>query len=211
MNDHRLLLLTSIFILLLAACTAGGEEPAASEAQNTPTPESGLATVRPTAAGNSVDTAQEGEMKMDDEPTPVNAEEDESTPSSEEGIAPVEVDLSEMTPEAELEEGEDDESSEAVEMPEPGRPNPQTAMVTLAKQDLAERLDIEVDEIKVAEVEEMQWSDSSLGCPASDGFYMQVITPGYRITLQAEGESYDYHTDTGRTVVLCGPGGRPVP
>lgn len=148
---------------------------------------------------------------MDDEPTPVSAEEDERTPSSEEGIAPVEVELSEVTPEAELEEGEGNESSEIVEMPEPGRPNPQTAMITLAKQDLAERLDIAVNEIEVVEAEEMQWSDSSLGCPASDVFYMQVITPGYRLTLQVEEETYDYHTDTGRTVILCGLDGRPVP
>lgn len=148
---------------------------------------------------------------MDDEPTPVNAEEDENTPSSEEAIVPVEVELSEVTPEAQLEDGEGSESSEIVEMPEPGRPNPQTAMVALARQDLAGRLEIDAREIEVVEVEELEWRDSSLGCPASDGNYLQVITSGFRITLQIEGESYDYHTDTGRTVVLCGPDGRPVP
>lgn len=208
MNGNRPLVLMSVLILLLAACTAGGEEPAASEAENTATPESGLATVPPTPDGNSVESMEEGEMKMDDEPTPMSEENGGSDSSSEEAIAPVEVDLSDVTPEAQAEDGEG--SGEAVEMPEPGRPNPQTAMVTLARQDLAERLDVGVDEIEVVEVEEMQWRDSSLGCPASDGFYMQVITPGYRITLQAEGETYDYHTDTRQTVVLCGPDGRPV-
>jgi hypothetical protein len=33
--------------------------------------------------------------------------------------------------------------------------------------------------------------------------YAQVITPGYRVVLEAGGQRYEYHTDTGRFVVLC--------
>lgn len=207
MNGYRLVLLTNVLILFLAACAAGGEEPAVSEAASTPTHESGLATLPPTADGNSV---EEGVMDVDEEQTPMSAEVDDGEPSSEEAIGPVEVDLSDVTPEAQAEDGADDEGGDAVEMPAPGRPNPQTAMVTLAKQDLAERLEIDVADVEVVEAEEMQWPDTSLGCPASDGAYLQVLTPGYRITLEAEGETYDYHTDTSQNVILCGPDGQPV-
>lgn len=203
MRSNRLVSLIAILILILAACSAGGEEPAASEAGQTTTPESGLATIVPTADGNRI---EEAEMTMENEEASTDA--DENTSSEEDVIAPVEVDLSEVTPEA---LDADDQSGEAVEMPEPGRPKPQIAMVSQAKQDLAERLGIDEDDVEVVEVEEMQWSDSSLGCPASDGQYLQVITLGFRITLSAQSEAYNYHTDTGRTVVLCGPDGRPVP
>jgi hypothetical protein len=39
--------------------------------------------------------------------------------------------------------------------------------------------------------------------------YAAVITPGYQITLEAEGQSYIYHTDMVETVVLC-VDGRPA-
>ena len=47
------------------------------------------------------------------------------------------------------------------------------------------------------------WPDSSLGCPKPNMNYLQVITPGYRIVLEAQGRSYEYHTDTGKRVVRC--------
>jgi hypothetical protein len=34
--------------------------------------------------------------------------------------------------------------------------------------------------------------------------YLQVITPGYRVILEAQGKQYTYHTDTRRQVVPCG-------
>ena len=33
--------------------------------------------------------------------------------------------------------------------------------------------------------------------------YAQVITPGYRIVLEVDGKSYEYHADTQRHVVYC--------
>lgn len=200
MSCNRVLAPIAILILFLAACTAGGEEPAVTDAANTATPESGLATVPPTEEG---DGAQEEEATMVNERATTSAADEDNS----DVIEPVEVDLSEITPEAPAAE---DESGEAVEMPEPGRPNPQRAMVSLAKQDLADRLAMSAEEVDVVEVEEMEWRDSSLGCPAEDGAYLHVLTSGFRITLQAEGEHYDYHTDTRSNVVLCGPHGRPV-
>jgi hypothetical protein len=76
-------------------------------------------------------------------------------------------------------------------------------VVKLAKQDLAERLAVATEVIRLVSVEEVDWSDASLGCPEPGMMYAQVITPGFLVTIEAEGQQYEYHTDEGRFVVLC--------
>jgi hypothetical protein len=76
-------------------------------------------------------------------------------------------------------------------------------VVRLAKEDLAQRLGLAVGQIQLVSVEVVEWSDTSLGCPQPGMMYAQVITPGYRVVLEAEGQRYEYHTDTGNYVVLC--------
>lgn len=70
--------------------------------------------------------------------------------------------------------------------------------------DLAARLDIPTDQVTVVSVEFVQWRDSSLGCPQPGMVYAQVITPGYRIVLEAEGILFEYHTAKDRdSAFLC--------
>ncbi len=76
-------------------------------------------------------------------------------------------------------------------------------LVSLVVADLAERLSVAEDQIVVVQVDEQQWSDSSLGCPQPGQMYLQVITPGYLIVLEAGGQRYSYHTDMRATFVLC--------
>ncbi|MCD6291080.1 MAG: hypothetical protein J7M34_11300 [Anaerolineae bacterium] len=80
--------------------------------------------------------------------------------------------------------------------------NPESRLVAQAVADLAERLHVAEDEITVRSVEAVEWSDTSLGCPQPGMMYAQVITPGYRIVLEAGGQRYEYHTDRSR-VLLC--------
>lgn len=75
-------------------------------------------------------------------------------------------------------------------------------LVGLAKEDLSKRLKVKKEEIRLLEVEEVDWPDTSLGCAQKGMFYAQVITPGYKITLEVEGKSYNYHSDYTR-VILC--------
>ena len=79
------------------------------------------------------------------------------------------------------------------------------AVVQLAVEDLADRLGVAPEEIQVVSVEAMEWSDASLGCPQPGMMYAQVITPGYQVMLEVDGQEYAYHTDTGNHVVLCEP------
>jgi hypothetical protein len=76
-------------------------------------------------------------------------------------------------------------------------------MVTLAMEDLAAQLSIDVDQIELLGAQTVEWGDTSLGCPQPGTTYAQVITPGFRIVLEAEGKRYEYHTDADRTVTLC--------
>ena len=77
------------------------------------------------------------------------------------------------------------------------------AQVELAKQELATLSGVDATAITVTSVAPVEWNDSSLGCPDPATSYMQVITPGYQITLEADGKTYNYHTDSKDRVVLC--------
>jgi hypothetical protein len=75
-------------------------------------------------------------------------------------------------------------------------------LVAQAQNDLSTRLDIPPEEIAVRSVEPVDWPDSSLGCPQPGMNYLTVVTPGYRIELEAASQTYEYHTGEQR-VVYC--------
>ncbi len=80
-------------------------------------------------------------------------------------------------------------------------------MITLAKNDLAASTAVDVSSITVKSVLAQEWRDSNLGC--GKGNALQVITPGYLITLTVNGKDYEYHTNQTNRVVLC-VGGQPA-
>ena len=76
-------------------------------------------------------------------------------------------------------------------------------LIQKVKTDLSQRLSVSVDQINVGEVTEVEWSDSSLGCPQPGMSYLQVITPGYRLLLEAGGAQYEYHSSRDTYFVYC--------
>lgn len=74
--------------------------------------------------------------------------------------------------------------------------------VNKAKETLAGKLNINVQEINLVSAEKREWGDTSLGCPEGGKFYSQVITQGYLIVLSAKDNNYTYHAGVGR-VVSC--------
>ena len=95
-------------------------------------------------------------------------------------------------------------------------PSPPTApglqgLIELAKQDLAQRLSIATDQIKLVEATEVEWSDSSLGCPQPEIAYLQVVTPGYLILLDAGNKEYEYHASRDTYVIYCENPSPPIP
>jgi hypothetical protein len=73
-------------------------------------------------------------------------------------------------------------------------PEQQTIMAALtrARGDLAKRLGVEQPEILEGHVEPAEFPDASLGAPIEDEMSAQVITPGWRILLEAQNQSYEY-------------------
>ena len=57
--------------------------------------------------------------------------------------------------------------------------------------------------ITVVELEAVDWPDSSLGCPVDGEFYAQLITPGFRIVVEVDGERTELHTDLEGNAVGC--------
>ncbi|QBQ54981.1 hypothetical protein [Nitrosococcus wardiae] len=82
-------------------------------------------------------------------------------------------------------------------------PGKAESLVELAKHDLAEKLDINSDEIERVLFEEVTWRDGSLGCPQSGRAYPQVLVNGTRIILRAVGRDWHYHSGAGRAPFLC--------
>jgi hypothetical protein len=85
----------------------------------------------------------------------------------------------------------------------PSSPPPAQKFVDLAKQDLANRLSVDVDQIAVVEATPIVWPDAALGCPSPGKVYAQGRVPGYRIILEANGMEYVYHADQTGQIVLC--------
>ncbi len=74
------------------------------------------------------------------------------------------------------------------------------------KQDLADRIGVSIDSIVVVSAEAVMWRDSSLGCPEPGMMYLQVLTEGYQVLLEAQGQIYDYRASTRGFFRWC-PGG----
>ncbi len=64
-----------------------------------------------------------------------------------------------------------------------------------ARKDLAQRLGVTTSEIKEQSVEEAEFPDMSLGAPAKDEMSGQMITPGWRIRLQARNQTFEYRAN----------------
>jgi hypothetical protein len=70
-----------------------------------------------------------------------------------------------------------------------------------ARQALADKLGLNLEQIDIIISDEVEWPDPCLGVPEPDELCAMVITPGYRVVLEAEGQLYEIRTDlTGETV-----------
>ncbi len=88
-------------------------------------------------------------------------------------------------------------------------PSPSGGMVTkdkapfalAAKAALSQKLGIAEDQISFVSAKSVDWSDSCLGLGGPAESCLQAITPGYNVTLSAQGTSYEIHTDETGSVV----------
>jgi hypothetical protein len=70
--------------------------------------------------------------------------------------------------------------------------------VEVAVADLAERLQIDPEQVTLRSLDPVVWPDAGLGCPQPEVQYAQVPVEGARIRLEVDGVTYDYHAGGGR-------------
>ena len=197
-------MLIGLLAALLAACAPAGQaEPTvagAPEPEGTPTD----------PALNSVPNADDsypaaGEGGDEAYPAPgLESALPEGYPLST-LVSPVEVDLGEVTPVA-------GDPTPRV-MPSPGRPGGPTenmgGLMEAVVLNLTRHLDTQADAVSVVSTESVTWPNGGLGCPEEGMAYAEVMVEGSRITLEADGQTYTYHTSSGGEFVLC-VDGQPV-
>ena len=81
---------------------------------------------------------------------------------------------------------------------------PDDQFISLAKQDLAHRLNIDIGQISLLKINDITWSDISLGCdPVPGQILTQGSATGYQIWLEAQEQDYIYHAGLNGQLVLC--------
>lgn len=85
--------------------------------------------------------------------------------------------------------------------------------IAAARKTLATRLGLDPANVKVVSYEPKDWPDSCLGAAGPGEMCLQVITPGFRVILNAANQRYEVHTDKGgksvRLVQKLTTGGEP--
>ncbi len=84
-------------------------------------------------------------------------------------------------------------------------PLPQAIINAIAY--LAKKLNLTPDQISVISFSAVDWPDSCLGVSTQGTICLMMITPGYKVFLQAENKSYELHTNaTGLVIREAGNG-----
>ena len=79
------------------------------------------------------------------------------------------------------------------------------SVAKLARETLAIKLGVPQERITVVSVAAVEWRDSSVGCPQPGMSYLTVITPGHKVMLQVDGQTYAVHEAKGRALVCKRP------
>lgn len=91
--------------------------------------------------------------------------------------------------------GSDKDAPQPPELPEDLE-----SLVMLAKFDLTLKTGVDLEEITTVSVEQINFSDTSLGVPEPGVQYESVVTPGLIIYLEADGEEYEYRASGAKVI-----------
>jgi hypothetical protein len=79
-----------------------------------------------------------------------------------------------------------------------------STVIDAAVADAATRAGVSLAEAALVSAEPVTFPDGGLGCPEPGVLYTQVLTPGYRVVVEAGGREYDYRASTrGGTIRWC--------
>jgi hypothetical protein len=77
---------------------------------------------------------------------------------------------------------------------------PQAVMVV--RENLAEKLGLSTASVTLVEIQGVEWPDSCLGIVQEEVMCAQVITPGFRVVMEAEGQMYTYRTNLDASLTI---------
>ena len=75
--------------------------------------------------------------------------------------------------------------------------------LSFSKQDLASRLDIDVENIKIRVARQITWRSGAIGCPKPGMNYTQALVPGVLILMDVDGKTYGYHAQQNQKPFYC--------
>jgi hypothetical protein len=191
----RYMILLTLLTLALTACGAAPQAAAPSQAPVAPSIDAGLATAVPAATAAS--TAAPTRASLTATPQESAVPDTAATPQSSSPIAPAIDRTARPAPAVERVPTTPPAAAVVGEVP--------ADLLGQILADAAQRSGVDVASIVVERGEAVEWSDGSLGCPRPGMVYLQVITPGYHVVLQAGGSSYDYRADERGRFLLCQP------
>lgn len=113
---------------------------------------------------------------------------------------PGDGDVTTVTPSDEpTQEPTEDETMEPTDPPF----GPEGERVDAAVADLTERLSVTAADVSAGSIEEVTWTDGSIGCPAEGESYTQALVPGVRLILTVDGAEYAYHGEGDEALFYC--------
>jgi hypothetical protein len=80
-------------------------------------------------------------------------------------------------------------------------PPAETNPATLAKQLVAEFLSVPITDVTLVSNQEREFSDSSLGCPEPGISYLQALTQGQQVIVEADGRRFDIRVSGGHAKI----------
>ena len=72
---------------------------------------------------------------------------------------------------------------------------PEQRAFEAVREELARQLGLDPLDIQLAEITPVDWPDACLGLPGSGESCAQVVTPGFRVVVEAGGKSYEFRTN----------------
>lgn len=85
------------------------------------------------------------------------------------------------------------EATDSEVLTPPAETNPETT----ARRVVAEFLSVPMTDVTIVSAQEKEFSDSSLGCPEPGMSYMQALTSGHQIIVEADGRRFDIRVSGG--------------
>jgi len=79
------------------------------------------------------------------------------------------------------------------------------AAAIVVRDAFAQSLGAPAEEVTVVSHEAVDWPDSCLGAAAADEMCAMVITPGYRVVVEYEGEQQELHTNADGSIWRVAP------